>query len=317
MQTARILLLAVAACLAPAQVQTVTCFQLPGVPEDQDAAACSINESGAVAAKTAILGNPVRSKPSILAPNGGFELLEDLPGCLGSRAVSINSRCDVLGRATGLGQDNQTMMIWKDGVPMEVLLPPPPDPANRWWPNPADLDDAGRVLVRLTQFSPANQFVSEPLESLLERGKLTPLPPLPEGGAIGRVFNSFYLAMNPDREILGSATVIMNGSQVNIPFLYQDGAFILAPVANVFRVIGFSRQGSVFSQLFDNRCFVWKNGQTRLLPPFLAGKVLLDIRGWNAKGQTCASVRVNRTIPGAWRKNAVITFGAPGRPGKP
>jgi hypothetical protein len=306
------LLLAISAALASGQIQTLTYFQLPGLTVKQNAQACFMNESGTVAANSTIYTDPVRFQPYLLKNDGEFEVLEDFPGYPASSARGINGRGDVVGYGSAQGQFNRIPLLWKDRIPMQIIIPPPQNPANRWWATPRDIDNAGRVLLNMAQINESGQLVSPQLYYVLEGNTLTELPPFPVGGGITSVSSSHYLAMDNSGRIAGSALVVLNGTLRVIGFIYRDGNFTTVLVDDLFRVLGFSQQGEVFGQLFDEGFFVWKDGQTRILPDLIADEQVLSIDGWNNKNQTCAAVNVHTVEPGAWKKHAIITFGLPG-----
>lgn len=314
--TRHLLLLTGLTFLASAQVQHLTYFKLPGVTGVTTAEGCAVNESGVVAAT--ILSSDLGRRQAYVMDKGTFRVLEDLPGYSTSIAEAINARGDVLGSvASGIDWYDRPAVIWKDGIPSPISLPPLSGPASRRLVQPLSLDDAGRVLAGITEYTPANQPL--PIRYYVLHGSsAVELPLLQPGGPITAVYFSAYKHLLNSGEAVGIAMVTRLGQLRMIGFIHRKGQFTEVLVDDLYTVGGVNQKGEVFGQLYNNGFYVWKDGQVRTYAPLIASDLVFSPSSWNNKGQTCVALRPFRYAPNNVRENAILSFGdADGAKGNP
>jgi len=305
------LILATAALTATAQVHNMTFFKLPGLPGITVANSCSVNDQGTAAASVRFQQAGETREQAFQLRNNKIEILPDLPGYTSSIAYAINNKGEILGRMSGPNQFDVAVVVWKNNIPTRIALPPPSDPANRQLPSPIAIDNAGRILLVITELTPANNTASVNYY-LLNGGSATQLPPLLPGGAVTAVFSYAYTAMNNSGDIAGYAMVTRLGQLQIIGFLFKNGAFQEVLVDQLFRVTGINQRGEIFGERNDLSFFVWSAGKTEIFPR-LAASTLVQTSSFNNKGETCAWLRVfTEGQTGAFTENAIVTFNSKG-----
>jgi hypothetical protein len=305
--TTNLLLIGFLGVAAWGQVQNLTYFKLPGTNGITTASTCYVNDTGAAAGTIWTAGSNRHQAYSV--DKGEFRVLEDLPGYSRSFAAGINNKGEVLGSVAGPDQFDRQVVVWKNGLPTPVSLPALSAPGNRRLVTPGALDNAGRILVAISELTPENLQI--PTRTyILDGNKTSELPPLTAGGAITSVFVSGYVDMNNSGAAVGQAQVVRQGNLEVIGFIYHKGKFTEVVVDQLFMVSGINQQGEVFGMRYDNSFYVWKNGQVRIYPPFIATDSALT-KSWNTKGQTCAWLRAFRFQAGTFLENAIVSFSGP------
>jgi len=294
------------------QVQNLTFFQPPVAAGEfsHSNSGCYMNDAGVVAANAQVfLSGAATRRISFTLKGAEFQMLGELAGHGIPIVSAINARGDVAGTLLDQTLQRRVLVMWTNGVPRLLPVPPPPGGTNYWIPSPVALDERGRVLIYLTEMSPANQPLDNAKAFLLDNNRLTEMPVLTPGGPVTAVFNQVYLDIRPSGQILGSALVTRLGQLRTIGLLYHAGSFTEILVDDLFQIIGMNAKGEVLCRRFDGSFAVWRNGRVWTLPIALPPEQIFQASSWNAKGQTCGSVRVVRNTPGNWSLNAVLSFG--------
>jgi hypothetical protein len=293
------------------QVQNLTLFQPPVANGEMvnSSFACYLNEAGVVAANANVLqAGGLTRRVSYSLKGDQYQILGELPGHGFPVASAINAQGDVVGTMQDQTSLRRVIVMWTNGTPRVLPLPPPPNVANYWLPSPVALDERGRVLVYLTEMNPANQPLNNAKAYLMDENQLTELPAIAPGGPVSAVHNHFFLDIRPSGQLLGSALVTRLGQSRTIGFLYQNGSFTEILVDDLFQVIGMNGRGEVLCRRFDGNLAVWRNGQVTPLSLVMPPEQIQNLSSWNAKGQTCGSIRMVRNTPGNWTLNAVLSF---------
>lgn len=314
--TGQLLLSTCFTLMAYGQVQHLTYFRLPGAPANVDGYRCVINESGAVAADIFL---PGEAKWQVFVMDKGeYQTLEVLPGYTGAFVSAINARGDVLGTLVGgIDQFDRPPVVWKNGLPSVISLPPPSNPANRQLVAPISLDNASRVLARITERTPGNQSLP-PRHYILHGNNSVALPDLQPGGPVTQVHSIAYHSLMNSGAVVGSALVTRLGELRKIGFIFRNGQFNEILVDNMFVISGANQKGEVFGMRFDGGYFVWKDGHVRTYAPLLATDHVMPPTSWNNRGQTCVGLQPFRYAPGASYVMAILSFGDPdSEQGKP